>query len=214
MRGSTCRGLEELHLRHREVVAIRRRRETEAEMPSRRVSEWLAGIFSRAARDLGDPLCMNSTRVVRRGLVCDNSLRPTRERHAAVENRTTAATAADQRGRDDDRSPHTKGLRAAVHLAPYTPPTPPLSHTRSARLRHKQNLAIAFDGRVVSKPYIDYRKFSHGICGARGTTLLTNNASTARRIARAIRGERSGVGKTRRVVCLGPLPAWLSPCRV
>lgn len=59
---------------------------------------------------------------------------------------------------------------------------------RGARLRVRQNQAIAFDGRVVSRPYIDYRKFPHGLCGARGITILTKNVATARRVARAIRG--------------------------
>ena len=59
---------------------------------------------------------------------------------------------------------------------------------RGARLHVMQNQAIAFDGRVVSRPYIDYRKFPHGLCGAHNITILTQNRATARRIARAIRG--------------------------
>lgn len=59
---------------------------------------------------------------------------------------------------------------------------------RGAQLHVMQKEAIAFDGRVVSKPYIDFRKVAHGVCGARRITILTKNIRTARRVARAIRG--------------------------
>lgn len=59
---------------------------------------------------------------------------------------------------------------------------------RGAQLHHQQQQATAFDGRVISRPYVDYRRYPHGICGASHQTILTSNARTARRIAQALRG--------------------------
>src|SRR4051794_40591129 len=109
--------MEKLNLLHRKVVASCFLRQTPAQLSRRQIGEALRGIFPPSARDLGDPLRTSQACIAYSSHIRDDPLVAQR-RHAAVENRTTAATAEHQRRRRDDRSPNPKKPHLAIHPCP------------------------------------------------------------------------------------------------
>ncbi len=58
---------------------------------------------------------------------------------------------------------------------------------RGARLRRPQRFAFAVNGRVYSRPFVDYRAFPNGLDGRTGIQVEGMTLATAQRLAREIR---------------------------
>ncbi|MFL6011793.1 MAG: SecDF P1 head subdomain-containing protein [Gaiellaceae bacterium] len=59
---------------------------------------------------------------------------------------------------------------------------------RGAAVGRPFHLVIAVDGRVISRPYVDYGRNPQGIPGDNGVQLGTATIVDARRVAKALRG--------------------------
>jgi hypothetical protein len=59
---------------------------------------------------------------------------------------------------------------------------------RGARLHRVQYQGIVIDGWVSTKTNVDYRHFPNGLCGSPGLEIQGIKLTTARRLARLIRG--------------------------